>query len=338
LARTRQYEEFLVDELAGMGCGAIAAVTQGNAKGSDRLVKLTYRGRQSKTQGQGGGVTKSATLGQLYTSTLASTKESLRPVVLVGKGVCYDTGGVNVKSASSMKTMKHDMAGSAAALGVFAALSSTGCVTPVECWLVLAENNINGESYRPDDVVTALSGDTIEVVHSDAEGRMLLADVLAAASRKVPSRLTPDDGLVPRLVVDFATLTGTCITSLSNKYIGALSNRKEYASTVIAAGEKCGERVWPFPCDEDFDEDLKSDVADVLQCRQTTEADHIYAFAFLRRFVRPGVPWIHLDLGSAYRPGGLGHVPSDYTGAGVRLGWQLVHDITTTGEKDRSDF
>eukprot|EP01036_Dinobryon_divergens_P030007 gene30007-39192_t len=96
---------------------------------------------------------------------------------------------------------------------------------------------------------------------------------------------------------------------------------------LIDAGVKCGERVWPFPCDSDFDEDLKSDIADVLQCRQPTEADHIYATAFLKRFVNPSCPWIHLDLASAYRPGGLGHVSSDYTGSGVRLAVEIVQKL-----------
>lgn len=279
-----------------------------------------------------------------------------RPVVLVGKGVCYDTGGVNVKSANSMKTMKIDMAGSSTALGTFLALSQLRTLAtnknitenqsneflninryPVECWLALAENNINDRSYRPDDVVYSVTGESIEVVHTDAEGRMLLADVLALASRKVNVDTISVAGggvsvgglgssnILPSCLLDFATLTGTCIASLSNRYIGAFSNRIDLATATVEAGVTSGERAWSFPVDEDFDDDLKSDVADMLQCRQATEADHIYAALFLKRFVHQSVPWVHLDLASAYRPGGLGHVTTDITGCGVRLAVQLLH-------------
>ena len=193
----------------------------------------------------------------------------------------------------------------------------------------IVENNIDSQGYRPDDVVTAVTGDTIEVVHTDAEGRMLLADVLAIASRKVTNpRFHPTkESLSPRLRIDFATLTGCAVTSLSNRYIGALTNRPEYVTKLIAAGEASGERIWPFPCDDDYDDDLKSDIADVLQCRQPVEADHIYAFAFLKKFMNPSVPWVHLDLASAHRPGGLGHIESEYTGSGVRAAMSILQEL-----------
>jgi leucyl aminopeptidase len=256
---------------------------------------------------------------------------SMRPVVLVGKGVCYDTGGVNIKTANSMKTMKHDMGGSSAALGALQALTESNFPYPVECWLALVENNIDPHAYRPDDVVTTVTGDSVEVVHTDAEGRMLLADVLALASRKVSVSAVHNSmgksALSPKLLIDFATLTGTTISSLSNRYIGVFSNRKQFVDTAIRSGEKSGERSWPFPLDEDYEEDLLSDVADVLQCRQPTEADHIYAASFLKRFVNPTVPWVHLDLGSNHRSGGLGHIPTDYTGSGCRLAMEMIRDI-----------
>lgn len=154
-----------------------------------------------------------------------------------------------------------------------------------------------------------IAGDTIEVVHSDAEGRMLLADVLALASRKTlkPSKIhNPQQQLSPKLLIDFATLTSTTINALTSRYIGAFSIQggrinQSLQQTVMNAGKTSGERVWPFPCDSDYDEDLKSDVADILQCRQPTEADHIYATAFLKRFVSPATPWVHFDIGSVHR-------------------------------------
>lgn len=311
------------------GCGAVQAVTRGNVKDSDFLVKLSYSPDSSEGMRS---PAKSATIGQLFTSSFdVNTKEGRRPVVLVGKGVCYDTGGLNLKSADAMRTMKHDMAGSAAALGLFYALRRMNSTFAVECWLILVENNVNTESFRPDEVVTAVTGDSIEVVHTDAEGRMILADVLALASRRVSSPLISDVNCPPRLLLDFATLTGTCITSLSTRYIGAFTSRRDMASKIIDSGDQSGERAWPFPYDEDFDKDLDSDVADVLQCRQATIADHIYAFAFLRRFVRSHIPWVHLDLASSHRSEGfLGHVPSPYTGAGVRFGFQLIENMVSS--------
>ena len=259
------------------------------------------------------------------------TGSDTRPLVVIGKGVTYDTGGVNVKGANSMKTMKHDMSGAASALGICWALAHSDFPFPIECWLPIVENNIDARGYRPDDVVSAVTGETIEVVHTDAEGRMLLADTLALASRKVIRPMIHGRGdlaaMSPCLVLDAATLTGTCISALSNRYIGVFSNRDDLLTLACGVGHAVGERCWGLPADDDFAEDLKSDIADILQCRQPTEADHIYAMSFLRRFVNPAVPWIHMDLGSAFRVGGLGHVSTDYTGSGVRAGVGLIHAL-----------
>lgn len=281
-----QYEEWTPAQLRVMGCGAFYAVTQANgpeATREDRLIRLRY----TPVTADSTSTTSAVTLSQLFnresaapTSSKGETvfwsryadsqqqgiRRGTRPVVLVGKGVTFDTGGINLKSANSMKTMKHDMSGSAAALATLITLASTHFPQPAECWLAIAENNNGREAFRPDDVVSTVTGETIEIVHSDAEGRMLLADVLALASRQSTAVTQSElESTSPALLIDFATLTGTCISSLSNRYIGALSNRPEYVSEIIAAGARSGERAWPFPLDEDFAEDLKSDVADVLQ-------------------------------------------------------------------------
>jgi len=167
------------------------------------------------------------------------------------------------------------------------------CPYPVECWLAVAENNINIDAYRPDDVIRSLSGMTIEIVNTDAEGRLLLADTLTLASRHASTIRGLDDSLSPKLVLDFATLTGTCITSLSNRYIGAFTNRPNLISSIISSSDISGERIWPFPLDDDYDDDLKSDIADILQCKVSTEADHIYAAAFLKKFVNPRYHYHH---------------------------------------------
>jgi len=158
----------------------------------------------------------------------------------------------------------------------------------------------------------ASNGTTIEVVHTDAEGRLLLADTLHLATQNQPS-----------LVLDYATLTGTCVYALSTRLSGAFTNRPELREILIAAGRDSGERVWPFPMDEDFDSELESQVADIKQCTLAGEADHILAARFLNRFVN-NVPWIHLDLSAGNHKGGLAHVPTNITGFGVRFSLELL--------------
>lgn len=290
-ARNFQIEEWTAEQLRDMGCGAFYAVTQADQAAPDksgRLVRLSTSlpiDRVSTPRS----LSSISSMGASLSKEADARFNAGKPIVLVGKGVCYDTGGINLKSAGSMKGMKADMAGSAAALGAFIALQSTDICRshhPIECWLALSENNVNALAFRPDDVLTAVTGDSIEVVHSDAEGRLLLADVLALASRKVVHPLVHGRGLDvghPTLLLDFATLTGTCISSLSSRYIGAFTNRPSLVRTIMEVGAQCGERAWPFPLDSDFEDDLRSDVADLLQCRVQSEADHIYAAAFLNK-------------------------------------------------------
>lgn len=277
-----------VQALKRMGAGAFLAVAQGSAEQDAGMVHLRYV--------PANGARKPA-------------------LALVGKGICFDTGGVNLKTARHMQDMYQDMAGSAVALGTLLALSRLKVDFPVDCWLALAQNHIGPAAYKPGDVVTAANGTTIEVVHTDAEGRMVLADALALAS-----------GRKPRLLIDYATLTGSMITALGTRYSGALTNREDLLPTLIAAGRDSGERVWPFPSDEDFDALLESDVADVKQCTLEGEADHILAARFLSRFVAAGVPWVHVDLASAASKGGLAHVPTAITGFGVRYSLSLLLD------------
>ena len=242
-------------------------------------------------------------------------RRQLPRLALVGKGLCYDTGGVNLKSARGMFGMHQDMAGSAVALGVMLALKEIGAPFQLDCWLALAANDIGPEAYQPNDVVSAADGTTIEIVHTDAEGRMVLADTLLLATASKPD-----------LVIDYATLTGACINALGKRYSGVFSNRDALLPVLIAAGRASGERVWPFPLDPDFDKALESSVADIKQCAMDGEADHIIAARFLQRFVRHEVPWIHLDLAASQHKGGLAHVPTEETGFGVRYTCNLLLD------------
>jgi len=234
-------------------------------------------------------------------------------LTLVGKGVCFDTGGVNLKPFKSMQGMQGDMQGSAVALGTLLACSRLDFPYPVECWLAITENLIGSASYKPSDLITASNGTTIEIVHTDAEGRMVLADTLHLATREKPP-----------VVIDFATLTGACCVALTTRYSGVFSNRPALHDALITAGRTSGERVWPFPLDEDFDELLESKVADIQQCPAGSEGDHILGARFLSRFVAPESAWIHVDLSAGENKGGLAHVPTTVTGFGVRFALDLL--------------
>jgi leucyl aminopeptidase len=270
--------------------GAFLAVCQGSPADDAGIVHLTYTPKRHR-----------------------AGKNTPRKLALVGKGICFDTGGVNIKPAKYMNGMHEDMQGSAVALGTLLALTRLNFKYPVDCWLALAENDIGSKAYKPNDVVIASNGTSIEVKHTDAEGRMVLADTLALASKARP-----------KLLIDYATLTGACIYSLSSRYSGVFSNRETLNSTLTMAGRDSGERVWPFPLDKDFDESLKSTIADTLQCTLEGEADHILAARFLQRFVNDEIHWVHIDLAASNHKGGLGHIPTDTTGFGVRYTLNLL--------------
>ena len=235
-------------------------------------------------------------------------------VALVGKGICFDTGGHNLKSAKYMQGMHEDMAGSAVALGILQAATELDLPVNLDVWLAIAQNHLSPEAYKPGDVVTAMNGTTIEIVHTDAEGRMALADTLALAAQQKPD-----------MMVDFATLTGSMVTSLGTRYSGVFGNRPAEVSKAIAAGAVSGERLCAFPMDDDYAPALDSHVADIKQCLLEGEADHILASCFLQRFVAD-IPWLHLDLSAANCAKGLGAVSSDITGFGVAWGVQWLSD------------
>ncbi len=283
--KTRFYDEAALKKL---GAGAFLAVSQGNARADAGILHIKYR-----PPGHSGDP----------------------DLALVGKGIVFDTGGTNLKPFKAMLDMHEDMAGSAVALATLQALTTLKVPYAVDCWLAITENRISAKAYKSRDVVTASNGTTIEVIHTDAEGRMALADTLAMAGKKKP-----------KLIMDFATLTGTCVAALTERYTGVFSNREDLHSTIIDAGKRSGERVWPFPLDKDFDEDLQSRNADVLQCAPSGGGDHIHAARFLQRFVPDKTAWVHLDLSSASRPGGLGQVPGGPTGFGVRFNLALLLD------------
>ncbi len=234
-------------------------------------------------------------------------------VALIGKGILFDTGGVNLKTHRSMLDMHTDMSGSAVALATLVALAQLRVPFAADAWLAITENRVGPRAYKPQDVIRATNGVTIQVIHSDAEGRMVLADTLALAGRTKP-----------RLMIDFATLTGACVYALTERMSGVFTNRDALIGKLMEAGRMSGERVWAFPFVEDYDAEIESKVADVMQCAVEGKGDHIYATRFLSRFVPADTPWVHVDLASATRSGGLAHVPTDVTGFGVRFALELL--------------
>ena len=289
LAATHDWQLKFMDEaaLARQGAGAFLSVSAGSTHRDAGIVRLQYRPAHRRR----------------------------RRVALVGKGICYDTGGINLKPARYMYGMHGDMQGSAVALGTLLALTRLQVDFPVDCWLALARNDIGPNASVPGDVVTATDGTTIELIHTDAEGRMVLADTLALARRT--------RGLA--LLLDYATLTGACVQALGNGYSGVFSNRPQWLPALLEAGRNCGERIWPFPMDADYDRNLQSDIADIKQCSLRGDADHILAARFLSRFVGD-VPWLHLDLSASACKGGLAHIPTELTGFGVRLSLHVLLD------------
>jgi len=287
LAREYRWQrtEYDLKRLRRMGAGAFVAVAQGSSVDDAAVVHLRYRPRGAK-----------------------------KTVALVGKGICFDTGGHNLKTARHMHGMHEDMNGSAVALGILAAATKAKLAVNIDCWMALAQNHLSPRAYKQNDVVKALNGTTIEIVHTDAEGRMVLADALTLAARAKPD-----------LVVDFATLTGSMHVALGDRYSGIFVTSEDLARQAIAAGNVSGERVCAFPLDEDYDPGLESQVADVKQCGMEGQADHILAARFLKRFVGDA-PWIHMDLSGSSCKGGLGAVATDVTGFGVAWGFRLLHD------------
>ena len=302
-ALAKQYgwtvEEYGFDKLKKMGAGAFCAVAQGSPAKDAAIVRISYKG----PKGKGSGV-----------STLKGMKGqgAGKSVAFVGKGICFDTGGHNLKPAKYMQGMHEDMNGSAVVLGILAAASKMKLPVALEGWVALAENHISPEAYRQNEVITALNGTTIEVVHTDAEGRMVLADTLTLAANSKPD-----------LIADFATLTGSMHYALGSRMSGVFATSSALAHQASRAAISSGERIVVFPYPEDYDSNLDSTVADVKQCSMEGEADHILATRFLSRFVGD-TPWLHMDLSAHSCKGGLGAVMSDANGFGVAWGIALL--------------
>lgn len=243
------------------------------------------------------------------------------PLALVGKGVCFDTGGISMKPSGGMEDMKGDMGGAAAVSGAMHAIAARKAKANVVGVVGLVENMPDGLAQRPGDIVTSMSGQTIEVLNTDAEGRLVLCDAMTYVQEKHK----------PTAMIDLATLTGAIIISLGHEYAGLFSNSDELSSKIEAAGIASEEPVWRFPQSPAYDKLMDSPIADMKNVQRSgggAGAGSITAAQFLGRFVQDGVQWAHIDIaGTAWKPGNDDpREPSWGTGYGVRLLNRLVAD------------
>ena len=236
-------------------------------------------------------------------------KKDDSPLAFVGKGVTFDSGGVSLKPAAGMEEMKWDMAGAGAVVGLMAALALRKAKVNAVGLVGLVENMVSGKAQRPGDIVKSASGKTIEVLNTDAEGRLVLADVLDYACKN----------FAPKLVVDLATLTGAIVVSLGHEYAGLFSNNDTLAHALETAGLQTGEKLWRLPLDKEYDKLLNSDIADIQNISSGRDAGSITAAQFLKRFIGE-TSWAHLDIaGVAWAKKSRHGQPKGATGFGVRL-------------------
>jgi len=234
----------------------------------------------------------------------------------VGKGVCFDTGGISLKPAKFMEEMKYDMAGSAVVSGLIQSLAMRKSKVNAVGVVGLVENMPGGNAQRPGDIVKAYNGKTIEVLNTDAEGRLVLADALSFTEKKFK----------PKIIIDLATLTGAIIVALGEEYAGLFSNNDELSKKLYEAGEKVNEKVWRLPLHKNYDKLMNSSIADIQNINYSGGAGSITAAQFLQRFIEK-TPWAHLDIaGMAFSKKAANLNPGGATGFGVRLLNQLIED------------
>ena len=233
-----------------------------------------------------------------------------KPLSFIGKGVCFDTGGISLKPAKFMEDMKYDMAGAGAVVGLMKTLALRKSKSYVVGAVALVENMPGGSAQRPGDIVKSYSGKTIEVLNTDAEGRLILADAIYYI----------DEQYKPELIVDLATLTGAIVVSLGSEYAGLFSNNDKLSEKLIKAGEIENEKLWRFPLHKNYDKLMDSKIADIQNINYSGGAGSITAAQFLQRFLKNSTPWAHLDIaGMAWTKKDLDIIPTGATGYGVKL-------------------
>lgn len=291
---------FTKPDLEKMKMGCLLAVGQAS-EFEPRLVVMSWPGGQSKG--------KKASVGQ-------SKGKSEKPLALVGKGITFDSGGLNVKPFEGMMDMKMDMAGAACVVGTMRALALRGCSVPVVGVVALAENSISDEATRPSDIVTSYSGKTVEILNTDAEGRLVLADALTYVQN------TYD----PKIVIDLATLTGAIMVALGLNYCGAFVNQDDLWSKIESAGAASGEKVWRMPLDPSFRKEMDSQFADIKNIGSNGRmGGSCTGAAFLGEFIDAGRAWAHLDIAGVAMSKTTPTCPVPFgSGYGVKLLNELI--------------
>ncbi|OIP97370.1 MAG: hypothetical protein AUK55_04530 [Syntrophobacteraceae bacterium CG2_30_61_12] len=247
------------------------------------------------------------------------------PLVLVGKGITFDSGGISLKPSAKLEAMKMDMAGAAAVLGTFHVIGRLRPDRRIIGIMPCTENMPDGKAYKPGDIIRSLSGQTIEVISTDAEGRMILCDALTYALR-----------FEPAAIIDLATLTGACVVALGERVAGVMGNRDDLVKQVAELGSAVGEKFWPLPLWDFYFEDLKSDAADFKNVGER-KAGSIIGGVFLKQFVPDRIPWVHLDIaGPAWTDRELPGIPKGASGFGVRTLWRLIRQSLTDAPLNRS--
>ena len=274
-----------VDEMKKLGMGALLAVASGSRE-PPKFIILEYKPR----------------------------RRGLDPLVVIGKAITFDSGGLSLKPSENMDKMKHDMGGGAAAIGIIQAVSQLMLPLHLIALIPATENLPSGSAYRPGDILNSLSGKTIEVISTDAEGRLILADALAYSQR-----------FKPKAIIDLATLTGACIIALGENVTGMMGNDDGLKARIRRAADRTGEKVWELPLWVEYDEPIKSDIADVKNVGGRP-AGTIIGGAFLKKFVGE-YPWVHLDIaGPVWTEKDKPYIPKGATGVGVRLIIQLLRE------------
>jgi leucyl aminopeptidase len=239
-----------------------------------------------------------------------NNSKNKKPISFIGKGVCFDTGGISLKPAKFMEDMKYDMAGAGTVIGLMKTLALRKSKSYVIGAVALVENMPGGSAQRPGDIVKSYSGKTIEVLNTDAEGRLILADAIYYI----------DEQHKPELIVDLATLTGAIVVSLGSEYAGLFSNNDKLSQKLIKAGEIENEKLWRFPLHKNYDKLMDSKIADIQNINYSGGAGSITAAQFLQRFLKNSTPWAHLDIaGMAWTKKDLDIIPTGATGYGVKL-------------------
>ena len=275
-------------KLKKLGMNALLGVGQGSIRGS-YLVTIEWNGTSSK----------------------------VKPCAFVGKGVCFDTGGISLKPAKFMEDMTYDMAGSAVVVGLMKSLAIRKAKINAIGVVGLVENMPGGNAQRPGDIVKSYSGKTIEILNTDAEGRLVLADALTFTEKKFK----------PQFIIDLATLTGAIIVSLGSEYAGLFSNNDKLSNQIIEAGKKVEEKVWRMPLHKNYDKLINSKNADVQNINYVGGAGSTTAAQFLQRFIINKTPWAHLDIaGMAFSKYGGALNSGGATGYGVRLLNKLIEE------------